>query len=306
MFQTRAALAAKGYSGNQLRRMVTRQELRSIRRGVYSDQPEASGRGARHRELISATVPLLADDAVISHWSAALLHGWPQWDQDFNRVSVTRPGREGGSSSKHLVVHRCALKADEAMVLDGFRVTSPERTLCDLARLVPFERGVAAFDAALRQGVRREALEAKVNEFGGRPNVVRLRQVLGFADARSQSAGESFSRVVLRDLGLPTPAIQQPVHHSTTKAYLGTPDFLWEAQRITGEFDGELKYDGTFGPPSKKVMEEKRRRQGFIADGWRVMHWGWRDCRDPEGILEQWQAYTGSRRSRPAPWGGDW
>jgi hypothetical protein len=64
------------------------------------------------------------------------------------------------------------------------------------------------------------------------PGVPDARRVVAFADARSESVGESRSRVAIALAGLPPPQLQWPVTLGST-AYT---DFAWPEQRIGDRF----------------------------------------------------------------------
>ena len=87
------ALRAQGYDSDEIRRLRGRGELTWLRRGAYArDAASELSVEQRHRRLIEATVPLLRDGAVISHSSAAVLHGLPIWPSAVRQVHLTRAG----------------------------------------------------------------------------------------------------------------------------------------------------------------------------------------------------------------------
>jgi predicted transcriptional regulator of viral defense system len=67
---------AQGLSDGELARMVRRGELRRLQRGSYLS-PGSSLTG--HRAAVLATVAELRRPGVVSHLSAAVLHGLPLW-----------------------------------------------------------------------------------------------------------------------------------------------------------------------------------------------------------------------------------
>ena len=66
------------------------------------------------------------------------------------------------------------------------------------------------------------------------------RRAMKFLDARSESAGESYSRVLLDRLGVPAPIPQFEVWHRGM--LVGRADFGWQEFRTLVEFDGKQKY----------------------------------------------------------------
>jgi predicted transcriptional regulator of viral defense system len=90
-------LREQGYNYDDLRRLQQAGELVRIRRGAYAlrDRSDLTLE-ERHRRLVLATAPQLLDGAVLSHGSAAVLHGLPVWPAAVEWVHVTRSRRGGG------------------------------------------------------------------------------------------------------------------------------------------------------------------------------------------------------------------
>ncbi len=104
-------------------------------------------------------------------------------------------------------------------------------------------------------------------------------RALLFADPRSESAGESLSRVRLHQAHVPAPDLQHEVQGSDG-ALIARLDFWWEEQRLAGEFDGLAKYsrllrDGE--STERTILAEKRREQRLFDLGIRVIRWTWSD-----------------------------
>lgn len=106
-------------------------------------------RPPRHELRVRAELAHLADGAVVSDGSAAVMHGLPTWGIRLGPVHVTRNRRTGGRRDRGLHVHTAPLAADEIELVDGVAVTSVARTVVDLARVLPFEPAVTLADAAL-------------------------------------------------------------------------------------------------------------------------------------------------------------
>src|SRR3712207_9277276 len=84
--------------------MVRRGELRRLQRGTYAHSPAElpTDAVARHRLTVLATIPGLRSPAVVSHLSAAVLHGLPVWGVPLDRVHVSRRPPTNGSGSRRL------------------------------------------------------------------------------------------------------------------------------------------------------------------------------------------------------------
>jgi hypothetical protein len=86
--------------------------------------------------LILATVPQLHDGAVISHASAAVLHGLPTGQMRWIGCTLTRNRSSGGNRRSVVQVHEAPLVHDHVTAIDGLLVTSLARTVLDLCRTV--------------------------------------------------------------------------------------------------------------------------------------------------------------------------
>ena len=103
------------------------------------------------------------------------------------------------------------------------------------------------------------------------------RRVIAFADGRSESVGESRSRVAIAAAGLPPPELQWPVRLADGTAYT---DFAWPELRTVGEFDGRVKYGRLLRPgqqPGDVVHAEKLREDAVRAQDWEMVRWTWAD-----------------------------
>lgn len=90
-------LIKQGYAPAEITRLARAGELKRIRRGAYVVPVNESDTRVGHRQLIDATLGQLDRGGVISHVSAAVLHGLPVWNDDLERVHLTRSGPGGGN-----------------------------------------------------------------------------------------------------------------------------------------------------------------------------------------------------------------
>lgn len=236
----------------------------------------------RHRLLIDATVPSLSDAAIVSHQSAAVLYGLPLWRPSLDRVHVTRDRRNGGRIKDRLIVH-CASLDRRVAEIDGYLVTTPARTVLDVARTLPFEQSVIIGDAAVRRfGIDAEELEAEL-EFGKRRRgTAAARRVVAFLDGRSESVGESRSRVMILRTGLAAAFLSQGVVSGPDGRFVGRTDFY--AGALLGEFDGRIKYGRLLEPgqdAGDAVFAEKLREDALRDLGYQVARWTWGDLEAP-------------------------
>jgi very-short-patch-repair endonuclease len=188
-------------------------------------------------------------------------------------VDVTIPS--GCRGRKAIVVHRSSLTREECTVHHAIPVTTPTRTLLDLAAVVSRRELERAIDEAayLRLDVR--GLHARQGRRGG----AMLTRVL--ADHR---AGSTLTRseieermlAICRRSRLPSPLVNEVVEGYTV-------DFAWPRRRVIAETDGWQAH-GT-----RQAFERDRRRDAALtAAGWRVVRVTWRRLHDePQAVARQ-------------------
>jgi len=268
----RPQLLAAGVTDAELRAQRRRGTLSTLRPGAYLAGPAPPDAAARHLLAVRAALHKLRADTVLSHTSAAVVHGLPLWAVDLDRVHATRDRPSGARRSGAVHLHAATLQPDEVTLVDGLLVTSVGRTLGDLGRLLPLEAALVPTDAALFRGlVTKDELVTTVDRGVHRPNNCAARRVVAFADSRAESPGETRSRVAIRRAGLPPPVLQFRVADLRT-------DFGWEEFRTVGEFDGRVKYGRYLRPgqePGDAVFAEKRREDALRDHGLEVVRWVW-------------------------------
>ena len=273
-------LLDQGYNYDDLRRLQRGGELIRVRRGAYAreDKPDQSVE-ERHFRLVLGTAPQLREGAVFSHGSAAVLHGLPVWPTAVSRVHVTRNRRGGGIKRSVVQVHGTPLRALDTTLIDNMPVTSLRRTVLDLARTVSMTQAVAAGDRALALGLTRRELDAGLLSMERWPGVRAARRAVHFLDVRSESVGESVSRVRLVEQGLPRPEPQRELFGADGQL-IARVDFYWEEHRTVGEFDGKIKYGRLLRPGQRiedVIFEEKIREDAVRDLGLQVARWIWSD-----------------------------
>jgi hypothetical protein len=282
----RAELLRRGLSSDDLERLRRQGELTRVRRGAYARPvPEASVE-ERHRLLVAATLPQLGHEGVVSHVSAAALHGLPIWPDVAGRVHLTRPRPGGGQSRSLLQVHGSPLREADVVLMQGVPVTTLARTIADLGRTLSLDQAVAAGDRALQLGLTGADLGEVLDACRGWRGIGRAREVRALLDVRTESVGESVSRVRIHEALLPAPQPQYEVFDSRGHL-VGRADFGWEEHRTLGEFDGRVKYGLGFDPGrsvEEVVWREKQREDALRDLGWQVVRWTWADLYVP-GLL---------------------
>ncbi|QNG20289.1 type IV toxin-antitoxin system AbiEi family antitoxin domain-containing protein [Rhodococcus triatomae] len=300
------ALAA-GYSDEEIRRRYTRGEWQRLGHGAYIEAATMSALDApaRHLLAVDAVLPALAPDAVLSHGTAAVVHGLPLWDAPLDRVHVTRDRPSGGRTGADVVVHASPLHGS-VTTIGGYRVTSPARTVVDLACSYGVESAVVAGDAAARTlAVGSRELSAEVTRAGGRRGVQAARRAAALVDARCESVGESRSRVFFEAYDLPVPSLQHEFRDGGGY-FLARVDFYWAEYGVIGEFDGRTKYGRLLRPgqePGDAVFAEKLREDALRELGYGVVRWTWADLGAPEVLAARIRRALHSRIPFPHPRG---
>jgi very-short-patch-repair endonuclease len=237
----RRQLVEIGLTNRRIDRRLAIGRLHAIHRGVFAvGHTRLSREGRWMAAVLAAGV-----DAALSHRSAAALWGIRATGRA--RIDVTAPRRM--HSRAGVQMHFAALADDEVAVHDGIPVTSPARTLMDLAAVLP-----------------RDRLERAINE------AERLRLDVGGA----RSAAPAITRSELEDRFLSLLEVHDlPAPEVNVALRLGDDwievDCLWRTPRLIVELDG-FDAHGT-----RAAFERDRARDRRLqAAGWRVARVTWR------------------------------
>lgn len=284
---TTVELARAGVTESRLRWLVGRGVLVSLGRGLYARADDVrqltSAQGGASALRVAAAVVVVGPHAVGSHRDAAAIHGLDLLGRrESSAVAVTRqPGATGSKTSRPGIrLHIAALPPTHRAVRLGVPVTSVARTVVDLARTTSLREGVVVADSALRGNQATKADLSEVVAACARwPGITRARQVVKFADARSESAFESISRVVFAQGRLPPPELQ--VWVGAEGRVIARVDFLWRKYATIAEADGASKY----ADPERAKLQLQRDAELREA-GFEVVHITWQDLHiNPAQVL---------------------
>ncbi len=276
----------RGVNAEDVKRRLERGQWIALRPGVYlrSSTYRAMSQRQQHLLRIDATMADRGSELVVSHTSAACLHGLEQLQIPGRVVSVTKPSANAGRHTTLRHTYCAPLDPDEITVVNGHPVTSPARTVVDIARSRPFEEALVVADHALRLGlVTAPLLQATVDRAPRRRGVRSAQQVILFADGRAESAGESRSRLLIARQLLPAPDLQVRVRTCAGSAFARS-DFGWREFGTVGEFDGMTKYGRGLVPGEcigDRVVQETAREDRIRDLGWNVVRWTWPELDDP-------------------------
>jgi len=247
---TRKQLLALGFGRRSIQHRVGRGRLFPVSLGVYAVGWPALNQKRRWMAAVLAG----GEGAVLSHRSAAAL--WEFGSQADERIDVSvrrrcdlrRPG---------LLFHaRPSLREEDILRRDDIPVTSPTRTLLDLATeldAIPLERAVN--DADKRGLVDPETLREHLTLYNGQPGVRPLRLLLDKLFFQlSDSDLEIYFRRIVKTAQLPMPLSKQLVNRFEV-------DFFWPDLGLVVETDG-LRYHRT---PSAQTRDARRDRAHIMA-----------------------------------------
>jgi predicted transcriptional regulator of viral defense system len=281
-----ASLRAAGQSAGQVRTLVRRGAIVPIGRGRYvSRTVSRQFETVPHSDHVLRAAAALADNGpagVISHASAALIHTIALiGDQP---ADVTISSRGGGRRGRRNGVHTYANAMPDQHIVSkyGLRVTTPARTVLDLARTLSFAEGVVAADSALHQGLTTVAELLYVAEpYRQRRGGYQAHRVMMFADGLAESPLESLARVAFDGGGLPPPQLQARIAAANDE-FIGRVDFLWRKYKLIVEVDGETKYN--LDP--RRARAELLRDKALRRAGYEVIHFNWAEITThPEQVI---------------------
>jgi very-short-patch-repair endonuclease len=249
---TTRQLAAAGIGESAVAHRVANGRLTRIFRGVYRVGPVTAPYG-----LEMAAV--LATGGALSHHSAAALWGFRQPHDGDPHVTVAGDAR----SRPGLQIHRS--RSLDAAVHNGLPLTTPARTLHDLAPLLPQRELDRAVEETVIRGL------ARLEELTTRPA---LRRATIVEPQLTRSEAERRLQELIRAARLPRP-------QTNMKVAGWEVDALWPAHKLIVEVDG-FAFHGT-----RAAFERDRRKDAALtAAGYRVVRITWRQIVDePHAVV---------------------
>ncbi|MFQ5967096.1 MAG: DUF559 domain-containing protein [Acidimicrobiia bacterium] len=236
-----------------------------------------------HQDVLLAVLSV-ADEAVASHQTAAIL--WELADRDRYPVHVatTRPRWRG----RHFVLHRSTDLAEPYVtVTSDIPVTTPARTILDLGGSAHPRQTERALDAALRQGLTSYEEMAEIVTDLGRQGRNGVRVVRGLVEARARWAEtteseleDQFRRLLVKE-GLPFPLAQREI--SDSRGVIGRVDFAYPDRRLLIELDGYAYHSDPAA-----FTRDRERQNRLLMVGYRVLRYTAADLRgSPGNVIAQ-------------------
>ncbi|HEY2161936.1 MAG TPA: type IV toxin-antitoxin system AbiEi family antitoxin domain-containing protein [Solirubrobacteraceae bacterium] len=213
---SRDQLRAAGIPDRTVSRLAANGFLRRVHKSVYAVGHTAPA------PLADETSALLAcgQHAVLSHMTAAKL--WSLILDGDATIHVTVRGRHGACPNGVHVHRTNQLKRGEVRIVEGLPVTSPLRTLIDLAStlgLRPLERAVE--EVMIRKLASERQLRAAVADANGRHGIAGLKAILAAnrEPGVTRSKAEHRFRELIRAAQLPAPRTNVRIHGYEVDAY---------------------------------------------------------------------------------------
>lgn len=258
-----AELRGCGLSDDAIEWRARTGRLHRMYQGVYAighPNPPLEGR-------FLAAVKACGGRALLSHFSGAA--HWKMVEWDGRRPEVTVPA-SGARPQPGVRVHRTKiLEPEDVMRHRGIPVTSPARTLIDLATVLP-EVGLrrAASRAQSLHLVNLAQLVEALRRLGHRRRGIgKLRGIVASGPAPTRTELEDLVLEFLLCNGLARPHVNRPMVLNGRRV---VPDFRWPQQRLVIEADGAAWHD------HRLAREDDAERQALLeAHGEQVLRVTW-------------------------------
>jgi very-short-patch-repair endonuclease len=271
---TRKQLLEAGFTTASVRRRVANGWLKVLHRGVYQVGPVPAAHGGE-----MAAVLACGPHAVLSHRSAAALWKLPaaRATDRSAPAEVSVRQRDHRRRPGIRVYRPLALGADEVTTFARIPVTTPARTLLDLAgveRAKFLERALA--EALVQNLTTEDEISKLLGRYPNRPGATTLRSLLAQnpETAFARSEAERRFRELVQRAELPRP-------EGNARVLGRERDFVWRAQRLVVEVDG-FRYHSR----QDRFENDKRRDADLVAAGFRPLRFTWRQIEEmPEYVV---------------------
>ena len=287
-----------GYHRQSLSRLVRAGSALRVGPSAYVDRAryEAASPERRHEMATRAAVRTFDGRVYASHYSALTLMSLPVFGAPLEHIHVARASDSLSRRRPGLSIHS-AYGAGAGLLIGRTPSVTPSLAILGAAMTCGIETGVVAADAALATGKTTvDDLQIWLGRLSRHRDVTHARQAVRLADARSESVGESRTRLLLNAIGFrPTSQFEIRDGHGRL---VGRVDFLLERERIIVEFDGLMKYADADG--REALASEKSREDRLRALGYEFVRLTWADLSRPatvERLMRLAVAQAAARRA---------
>jgi very-short-patch-repair endonuclease len=325
----RGQLEASGWNSAQIHRALHSGQIGRVRPSVYervSDDGSSTALQYRWLSRLRAFQELLGPNAVVSHRSACRMHGFDdvgprafrtkgvpsskdrtEWPIDFRA-----PGDLGRRTDPHVSIFRSKpLQPEDIVEIDGLRVTTPVRTLIDVARLAThidtveqlIESALRGDDPAKPFIWNQELLSALKKRAGGEkgrgPSLVRRIVHNRPDDFRpTGSYPETVLLQAIRKMGMqPTPQPDVEIVQGERLLTTYFPDLAIFQRGLL------VEVDGFEGHSTRAQLERDAERQNRLAIAFTVIRFSATQVlRNPLGCAEDVRRRHDALPARPDSW----
>lgn len=243
--------------------------------------------------------------------AATVLHGLPLPDTFCSIELGSSTNHRNFTMAQPLLERRVLARQreipPEGLVLaGGIATTSEGRAVMGVAGKVgkqgSIAPGLVAVEGALRRGISKAELLECATDAMGRFQGPRSRDILNYADDRSDTPLESLAKAAFIDAGLPQ--FYQQVHLADEAGTLaGVVDFFFPEVNLAVEADGRGKYKKKDQADYRVVMKERERQVRIENLGYRVVRIHWDDIDDGRAVHMIWNTIRSLREHPREPQG---
>jgi hypothetical protein len=240
---------------------LRRGHLHRIHRGVYAVGHDALAQDA---SFIAAVLACGAGATLSNHAAAAHLG---MLEHDGRDPDVIVP-RAGGRKIAGICVHRSRLDPRDVWTRGAIRVTSPARTILDLAAtLKPKALRRLARQAQAEHRVNVRQLLEVVKRHPHHRGAATLRRTIADGPAPTRSDHEDLVLDLIDRAEIPRPELNAPLHLDGRRI---VPDMLWREQRVAIECDSRRWHSDPL------TQQDDADKQAILeANGYRVLRITW-------------------------------
>lgn len=281
VFSTASAEKA-GISRFRLLAMAKVGELHHLARGAWSAEPPTDDADLHLMRTIAVLGRQKGASAATAH-SALVAWGLPIWGADLDRVHLIR---ESSATTRRSLDHtvwspgpRTVAVERDPVLTTAIRCAEASVAIVHTGIAATPETALIAADAAVGRGlVSARQLEVAAADIPmGTRGAQSVRRALADVDGRHESAGETRTALVCRELG----------YELEPQVWIGPwrVDFIIRGTKVVLEFDGAVKYES-----KQDLLAEKRREDDLRRRGWVIVRLMWKDLYHPKVVRERIEA----------------
>ncbi len=265
-----AGLSAKRLQGADLQRPV---------RGIRTTTPSSDV--ADRARAFQAGAPLRTFFCGITA-AAVIRMPLPLTLERTRLLHVAVPSEHRAPKAAGTVGHSFLIEQTDLRDWDGLRITTPERTWCDLATVLDFADLVAAGDYLIHWETpiaSLKSLEMTLRRHRGRRGRAKLVRAIDQLDDRAESPKESHLRLIVRHGGIEDVVANYWIR--TSGGYEYRADLAAPARKFI------IEYQSRFHDVSKNFHADMTRISRLEADGWYVMQVNNEDLKNAPELIQR-------------------